>query len=87
VSFAVNWTTTAEAELAQIWLDATDRAAVTSAAFEVDSQLHRDPTRAGESRVRNLRAVIAAPVIYFVVNDASRRVDVTHARSYTIRGR
>lgn len=45
--YTVVWVEGAERELANLWLDATDRRAVTDAADEIDRALARDATTKG----------------------------------------
>jgi len=45
--FTVTWRRTADARLAQLWLDAPDKNAVTAAANEIDERLRIDPHRCG----------------------------------------
>ena len=55
--YTVLWLPSAEEQLAQLWQDADDRAAVADAADTVDAHLRRDPLTAGESRLGNSRVV------------------------------
>ena len=49
----VFWNQSAENELADIWLAAADKQAVTDAANQTDQLLRSDPLSAGESRQEN----------------------------------
>ena len=55
--FTVVWTPDAEAELANIWMNAGDPAAVSAAADTIDAELANNPLGIGESGERgNLSA-------------------------------
>jgi plasmid stabilization system protein ParE len=79
MSWTVIWLPDAEQELADIWLNASDRASITRAAHIIDQILKHDPENAGESRPNNRRILIVLPlaVIYRVLPD-DRRVEVVH---------
>lgn len=77
MKYAVRWTRRARLQqLAQVWLDAPDRNAVTAAASEVDRLLASDPAGLGESRAAGLRVLIVEPLMvgYAVVEDEHRVV-------------
>jgi hypothetical protein len=59
MSWTVNWLPDAEQELADSWLNAPDRDAVTHAAQTIDELLQRDPLKAGEFRPDGRRIVFA----------------------------
>jgi hypothetical protein len=61
VRYTVVWLASAEAELATIWLSATDRDAVSRAAQQIDLLLQREPEEAGESRAEG-RILLIAPL-------------------------
>jgi hypothetical protein len=70
-------------QLAQVWLDAPDRNAVTAAANEVDRLLAIDPAGQGESRAAGLRVLIVEPLMVgYMVNDDDRRVIVFSVRYF-----
>jgi len=79
MSFLVNWLPDAEQELADIWLNAPDRAAVTQASHQIDRRLKTDPDNEGEARSDGRRLLIVFPlaIIFRVIAD-DRRVDVIH---------
>ncbi len=60
--YMVLWTPTAERFLAEIWLDATDRNAVTQAAHALDQALRNDAHLCGESREGDLRILFEPPL-------------------------
>jgi len=72
--YSVRWKPNAEQQLAQIWLDASDRAAITSAARRIDLRLERKPTDEGESRGDGRRILFETPlgVRYRVIADDLR---------------
>lgn len=73
--YTVVWTRLAELRLAQIWLAAPDRQAVTTAADQLDTLLRNDPQLVGESRDMGTRVLMAGPLtVYFDVSEADRRV-------------
>ena len=75
--FTVIWSRAAQAELARLWLDASDRAAVAAAADLMDSALAQDPLNCGESRESESRIMFAHPLaIEFQVNESDRVVTV-----------
>lgn len=72
--FDVIWRPRAEKALAQLWLAAADRQAITIAAHSIDQQLRRDPNSIGESRTGATRILIVEPlaVLYEVIDDDRR---------------
>ena len=81
MKYSVNWLPSAEADLAAIWTNAPNRAAVTKAAQQMDLQLLTNPKDAGESRWENDRIVFEAPLIALIeVLETQRRVNVLHVR-------
>lgn len=77
--FTVTWLPSADAELAQIWIDSSDRKLVTLAAKEIERQLSNDPLNIGESRGGNERIVIERPLGVLVeVLEDDRLAKVLH---------
>ena len=77
MNYTVVWMPTAEDRLAQAWIDAADRPAVTAAANEMDALLRRDPAAVGESRGEKTRLLIVPPLIaLFEVEEEDRLVRV-----------
>jgi plasmid stabilization system protein ParE len=77
MNYTVVWKPEAERRLADLWLAASDRAAVTRAANRIDQLLQTNPDQQGESRGRGRRILIEAPLgILFVVKPADRIVQV-----------
>ena len=78
MTFAVSWTDQAEQDLADIWLNASDRPAVVKAGAWLDRQLSRDPLGVGESRSDAERIVFAPPLAArYAVDPKARTVSVT----------
>ena len=81
MKFTVIWMSNAERELARLWTDHTDRAAIAAAADAIDIRLSKDPARAGESREDGMRVLIVAPLtVYFRVMVDDRMVEVVSVR-------
>ena len=77
MKFMVVWKATAEAQLAELWMTATDRKAIREAASEIESNLRADPISFGESRDAQTRVAVVAPlVVHFEVHEDDRRVIV-----------
>ncbi len=76
--YTVIWQTVAENELAELWLAASDRRAITLAASTLDAALSVRPLRLGESRASSVqRIVYQAPLgIEFEVVEDDKRVIV-----------
>ena len=76
--YTVIWQTVAENELAELWLAAADRRAITLAASTIDTALSVRPLRLGESRASSVqRIVYQAPLgIEFEVVEDDKRVIV-----------
>jgi plasmid stabilization system protein ParE len=60
MTFFVIWVRAAQDELARIWNNAPDRAAVTAAANRIDSLLRHNPSSVGESRGGTARILFVA---------------------------
>ncbi len=78
MKYEVLWDARAEADLAAVWLAATDRQAVTGAATWFDEQLARSPLQIGESRASSVhRLAFYSPLgIEFEVIEDDKRVVV-----------
>jgi mRNA-degrading endonuclease RelE of RelBE toxin-antitoxin system len=77
MNYAVIWTKKAADQLAQAWLDATDRTAVQRASNLIDTLLATDPRAHGESRRGNDRLFYEPPLaVYYRVDDSDRKVFV-----------
>jgi plasmid stabilization system protein ParE len=79
--YTVEWLPQAEDELADIWLRAADRAAVTTAQAQVDRLLARDPQGNGRYLSEGLYQIDYSPlVVSYTIDDSGRRVEVTWVR-------
>jgi hypothetical protein len=77
MKYTVIWKQAADQLLAQIWLDAVDRAKVTKAAHEIDQSLSVDANEKGESRDKGRRILLVPPLgVTFTVNELDRMVSV-----------
>lgn len=75
--YTVEWKPIAEAQLANLWQQGPDRAAVAAAADWLDAELAKNPHGLGESRDGDVRIVFVDPLVaLFEVFDAANRVDV-----------
>lgn len=87
MSFRVRWKRVAQNQLAALWLDSTNRQAVTAAAHAVDTSLRRDPVSCGESRSGNRRVLFEPPlVVAFEVHEDQRKVTVISVRGCALPG-
>jgi hypothetical protein len=62
MNFTVIWSAAAIQDLARVWMNATDRNAITSAANEIDQILSHDPQHVGEARPGGQRVDFADPL-------------------------
>jgi hypothetical protein len=77
MSYLVRWKPAAERQLARIWTDATDKAAVTRAADAFDATIQRAPLNVGESRPGRSRIAYNTPLGFlFDVYPESGEVEV-----------
>lgn len=80
MKYTVLWTPAAEQSLAQLWVDAPDRAAVAAAANRLDTALAGQADSLGESRNAHVRIAFDPLLgIEFEVLDADRMVYVLAA--------
>ena len=71
----------AEGGLAEAYLAAADRNAVTTAGAEIERTLARDPTGAGQEKHEGLRELQCDPLrVFFSVSPADRVVEVAMVR-------
>ena len=79
MKYTVYWLPDVEQELADLWLSAPGRGAVTRAAHAIDRFLQSDPQNAGESRPNGRRILFAPPlgVLIRVIPD-DLRVEIVH---------
>lgn len=77
MKYTVIWTTKARDELAEIWLQALDRADVTFAADRIEKALKRMPNQIGESLFDTVRSYEIDPLaVEYEVIDEDRIVNV-----------
>jgi hypothetical protein len=71
MKYTVVWKPLAKAKLAELWLQASNRAAFTQAADKIESQLRTTPLNVGESREDDYRVLYELPLVvaYRVSND------------------
>jgi hypothetical protein len=75
--FTVRWSEVTRDQLADAWLQASDRNAVTTASSEIDHRLERNPTNEGESRPAGRRILIVRPLaVIYRVDEPNREVHV-----------
>ncbi|MEX0712682.1 MAG: type II toxin-antitoxin system RelE/ParE family toxin [Pirellulales bacterium] len=79
--YSVVWPKSAQHELADLWLSAQDRGAVTAAADEIDRQLAEDAPDKGVELSEGMRAFFAPPLrVLFAVRNEDRVVEVLRVR-------
>ncbi len=80
--YTVVWVQSAQEELAELWINAEDRNAVSAAAELIDQELCNDPLDKGRELSEGLRSLIAAPLkaIFSVIED-DRIVEVILVRN------
>lgn len=77
MKWQLGWSELAQQQLAQIWLEASDRDAVSHAVSLLDEQLIQDPLEVGESRDANQRITFQPPLaITFIVEQRLSLVTV-----------
>jgi hypothetical protein len=80
MKYRVTFLKVADQELADIWLNAADRTAVTIASFQLQQLLELRPLKAGESRGSSVnRTVINPPLAFdYEVIEDDKKVRVVH---------
>jgi hypothetical protein len=79
--FIVVWWEYAQSRLAVEWLNALDRAAITSAANEIDRRLAADPTACVEGDHEQLLRFTVSPLsVQFTVDPVNRSVTIWTVR-------
>lgn len=82
MKYTVIWLPPTEALLAEIWMAASDRKAVTEAAHRLETQLAFQPLETGESRSDEERIAFERPLaIFFRVTPADMKVEVFSLRA------
>lgn len=80
--YTVTWLKGAQNDLAQIWIDAADREAVTRAADAIDVELATDAEGRGIPVKEGLRGLYLPPLhVLFTVREPDRLVEVVSVRS------
>ena len=80
-AYDYEWSKPAEALLGKIWLNATDRNAVSTADYQAEKLLQQSPRTAGWEMSEGLWQIIVPPLkIYYEIDDLKRLVTVTHVR-------
>jgi plasmid stabilization system protein ParE len=74
--YTVIWTPSAIDKLANVWVHAPDRQAVTAASHQIDRRLRTDPENEGEEFYGDRLLVEAPLAVIFTVHPDDRRADV-----------
>ena len=72
MSYTVTWSTDAESELAEAWLDAADRTDFSRAAAELEDELCLTPFRVGAQRASSVNRYASRPpigIVFDIVED------------------
>lgn len=81
--YTVVWSDAAQDQLAQFWIDAVNRTAITQAAHSIDRELSSDPESKGQSVSEDLRSFDAPPLrALFTVAEQSQSVQVIMVRLF-----
>jgi hypothetical protein len=79
--YTVTWLKGAAGHLAQIWIDAPDKQAVTRAANSIDLELATDADSKGAPVKEGLRSLYLPPLhVLFTVREPDRLVEVVSVR-------
>jgi hypothetical protein len=79
--YTVVWVQSARDELTELWMEAADRSAVTSAANEIDAELSINASDQGVELSEGLRALFCAPLrVIFTVREEDRMAEVLRVR-------
>jgi hypothetical protein len=80
--YTVVWVESALDELAEIWMDASDRNAVTVAAQTIDAELGHDASAKGSEISEGLRSLTAPPLkAIFCVREPDRIAEVLRVKT------
>jgi hypothetical protein len=74
--YTVVWVPAAQNRLADLWVQALDRAAVSAASDEIDRLLRDDPDQKGQPLGRNRGLTVAPLSVLFTVSPDDRLVEV-----------
>jgi hypothetical protein len=78
MTFTVEDLSTAEDSLAEVWLQAPDRAAVVAGQALVDRLLARDPIGSGQHLHEGLYKLVVSPLTtFYTVDEVHRKVEVS----------
>ncbi len=79
--YTVVWLQSVQDELAELWLSAGDRNAITAAADLIEHKLRDEPSAQGVELKEDLRALFAPPLrILFSVREDDRLVEVLRVK-------
>jgi plasmid stabilization system protein ParE len=79
--YTVVWSGDALNELAELWISARDRNAVSMAAHAIDVELSRDATTKGVEVAEGLRVFFSPPLrIFYTIDEGDRLVEVVRVR-------
>jgi plasmid stabilization system protein ParE len=79
--FTVVWTRTAEANLANIWMNAHDPAAVSAAADTIDVELSQNPASIGSPDREGMFRLSRPPLeVLFSVREPDRIAEIEYVR-------
>ena len=82
MNYTVVWKRSADDSLVELWMNSTDRTAITAAVKEIDAQLGQSPLEAGESREIDYRILcILLLVVAYRVSEDDRLVTVVKVRA------
>ena len=76
--YSVTWNRDAENSLTQIWLEASDRQAVTAAAHRIDRVLSQFPRLVGDDFYGDWVYIVDSLGVAYSISDADRRVQIIH---------
>ena len=82
MNYTVVWKRSADDSLVELWMNSTDRTAITAAVKEIDAQLGQSPLEVGESREIDYRILCILPlVVAYRVSEDDRLVTVVKVRA------
>ena len=77
MKYTVVWKPEAERRLTELWMEASDPAALADAANLIERELSVNPGAVGEQRIGPIRVVIVPPLgMHFKLNSGDRQVVV-----------
>jgi hypothetical protein len=77
MTFTVTYKPSAQQELADVWIHAPDRQAVTADADRIDQLLRTAPHQQGDAREENIRVLVERPLaVQFEIHDDDCWVEV-----------